>query len=69
MSFLLLVGIYALFRAVRELQKEQPGPEAKEPKAPEIEEGKPIGVVFGKAKITSATVYWWGDLRSEEIRK
>nr|WP_157828467.1 hypothetical protein [Enterovibrio nigricans] len=45
------------------------GTEFQKPQAPNVEEGKPIGVVFGRVKITEGTVYWWGDLSYAEIKK
>jgi hypothetical protein len=36
---------------------------------PVAEEGRPIPVVFGTVNITGANVLWYGDLRSQPIRK
>ncbi|WP_087022383.1 hypothetical protein [Thaumasiovibrio subtropicus] len=60
------ISLYVSYRA---MNQDVAAPDAQEPKAPVIEEGKAIGVVFGRAKISSGTVYWWGDVRSVEIRK
>lgn len=36
---------------------------------PTAEEGRPIPVVFGTKVIRGANVVWYGDLRTEAIRK
>lgn len=53
------------------------GPKPKPPKpasitdfdVPTAEEGREIPVVFGEVWITGPNVLWYGDLRSEPIRK
>ena len=40
-----------------------------EPKVPQVEEGRMIGVIFGRVKLTSPNVYAWGDLRGDAIKK
>ncbi|MDX1301180.1 hypothetical protein [Photobacterium sp.] len=65
----LVILAVSLFMSYRAMNQTHTAPDAQEPKAPVIEEGKPLGVVFGRVKISSGNVYWWGDLRNEEIRK
>lgn len=64
-----IMMVASLFISYRAMNQTHTAPDAQEPKAPVIEEGKPLGVVFGRVKITSGSVYWWGDLSNEEIRK
>ncbi|GHW12489.1 hypothetical protein VCSRO54_2314 [Vibrio cholerae] len=51
------------------MNQSQPAQEFQQPQAPTVEQGKPIGVVFGRVRIKDAAVYWWGDMSYEEIRK
>lgn len=37
--------------------------------APTADEGRPIPVVFGTAKITGPNVIWYGDLTTSAIKK
>lgn len=39
------------------------------PTSPTTEEGTIIGVAFGKVKIESPIVYWWGDVKGEPIKR
>jgi len=36
---------------------------------PQAEQGKPIGVVFGRVIIKAPTLAWYGDLSTEKIKK
>lgn len=70
MFFVMAIMMVAtLVISYRALNQSHTAPDAQEPKAPVIEEGKPLGVVFGRVKISSGSVYWWGDLTNEEIKK
>ncbi len=61
-----LVSSFLAYRATQNIPKAN---NEAEPKAPIIEEGRVIGVVFGRVKVTSPQIYWWGDLKGVEIRK
>ena len=45
------------------------GPQAGTFEAPTAEEGRPIPVLFGTRRISSANIVWWGDLRTEAVKK
>ena len=36
---------------------------------PTVDEGREIPVVFGTKLVTGANVVWYGDLRSEEVKR
>ena len=36
---------------------------------PQVEEGRPVGMVFGHVIIKGATLAWYGNLSSEKIKK
>ncbi|KLV09565.1 hypothetical protein ABT56_00300 [Photobacterium aquae] len=65
----LIMAVISVAMSYRAMNQNHAAPDAQEPKAPVIEKGKPLGVVFGKVKITSGTVYWWGDVSHQEIKK
>lgn len=44
-------------------------PSLEDVEVPTAEQGKPIGVAFGEVWIDSPNVVWYGDLRTEPIRK
>ncbi|MGF1727219.1 hypothetical protein [Photobacterium nomapromontoriensis] len=65
----IIMAVVSIAISYRAVNQEHDAPDLQEPKAPVIEKGKPLGVVFGKVKITSGTVYWWGDISYRKIRK
>ncbi|MGF1688695.1 hypothetical protein L4C36_18755 [Photobacterium japonica] len=65
----IIMAVVSVAISYRAMNQGHDAPDMQEPKAPVIEKGKPLGVVFGKIKITSGTVYWWGDVSYSEIRK
>lgn len=64
-----VMAVASIAISYRAMNQNHDAPDAQEPKAPVIEKGKPLGVVFGKTKISSGTVYWWGDMSHQAIRK
>ncbi|WP_299022483.1 hypothetical protein [uncultured Photobacterium sp.] len=65
----IVMAVVSIAISYRAMNQSHDAPDAQEPKAPVIEKGKPLGVVFGKVKISSGTVYWWGDMSHRAIRK
>ena len=65
----LIFTAVSLYMSYRAMNQSQPAQEFQQPQAPTVEQGKPIGVVFGRVRIKDAAVYWWGDTSYEEIRK
>lgn len=52
------------------LAPKQAGPKAEErPQLPEIDETRPIPVLWGEWLITSPQLFWWGDYQSTPIKK
>ncbi|MDO6497318.1 hypothetical protein [Photobacterium sanguinicancri] len=65
----IIMAVISIAMSYRAMNQSHDAPDAREPQAPVIEEGKTLGVLFGRAKIKSAVVYWWGDVSYREIRK
>lgn len=67
-AIIILVASVALSYAL------QPKPQTPEPASmkdiniPTAEEGKPIGVVFGRVVVKSPNVIWYGDLRTDSVK-
>lgn len=60
------VGIFAI--AYASIPAPQ-GPQAGTFEAPTAEEGRSIPILFGTRRIEAANVVWWGDLRTEAVKK
>lgn len=63
---LMLVSCYLSYRAMKNVPTTS---NESAPTAPQTTEGATLGVVFGKVKIESPHVYWWGDVKGVDIKK
>jgi hypothetical protein len=65
---LFIVALVLAFAAMPKPQS-QPAPGLGEVKAPTAEEGREIGVLFGTRLCEGPNVVWYGDIKTEAIRK
>ena len=67
---IMAVVMFAVSYAMRPKPKSSAGAKpATEFDVPTAEEGRPIPVLFGTRRITGPNVVWWGDVKTQAIRR